>query len=268
MTEMSYPWDGVDLGDAATYAPYFAEDWHQMYSDMLAMDGSYGVFMRAGNALEATLTVNDTPCIVDTGSALVAGQFYRNTAAVSLTILREVALTRYDRVVVRRTWATKLSRLTLVAGVPGAGVPVALETTLNVLYDIPIAIIQVPAAGNMIITDDRVYRGFPDVSDRQGGSATAWNTAGTTTRKTGAVRIQCGEITCAAGGSFGVTFPVPFAQIPLVFLTTDGNVWNTAWIGSCTVNGCTGGILEHTLAGFFHASANAKTVAWLAIGQE
>lgn len=269
MAEISYPWDGIDIGDALAYAPYFADDWCQMYQDMLAMDGSYGVFPHTANQLEASLTALDSPCIIETGAALVAGQYYRNTAQVAIVIPRPIADIRFDRIVLQRTWATKLTRLARVEGVEAAGAPVALTQTIGTLYEIPIAIVEVPVAGDMAITDDRQMRGWIDMAGRQGGSATDWNLAGTTNYAPGTVMVQCGNVQSDAGGAVGITFPVPFSAVPLVLLTTDDGTSLTAWIGSATVNGWTGGIIVHQAnPAAPHVNAVSKTVSWLAIGPE
>jgi hypothetical protein len=66
-----------------------------------------------------------------------------------------------------------------------------------------------------------------DVTNRQGGSATEWATAGTSNYTESDVLIQSGSVavTIASGADNGssteVTFPVAFAGTPLVFCTVD-----------------------------------------------
>ena len=66
---------------------------------------------------------------------------------------------------------------------------------------------------------------IPRVSKRQGGSATDWNTAGTTAYTPANPKIQAGVITMSLGGSdpkgATITFPESFAHAPLVFLTSN-----------------------------------------------
>jgi len=224
MAEISLPWDDVDIGDALTYAPYNSDRWNQMYRAVFAATGSYGVQIRHVDGLEITLDGgDDSPATLAAGAALVAGQFYENTLALEHVIPRPISSTRYDRIVIRRTWATKLSRSTRVAGTEGGGAPAALVQILGTTWDIPIAIIQVPTAGAMTLTDDRVYRSFPDLMGRQGGLDDDWDFHGATNYLPGKVKMYCGQsawIGGAAGtGTVTVTFPAVFAKPPMVIVT-------------------------------------------------
>lgn len=87
---------------------------------------------------------------------------------------------------------------------------------------------------------------------RQGGSATAWDTSGTTNYTLTGVKtiIQGGTINVhtnngASQGSGSITYPTAFANVPLTFpqlLTTPSPVNNTfrsMVVQSRTANGCT-----------------------------
>lgn len=277
MTERSWPWDDTFAGDALAMAPYLADDWTIMLDDILGRGGSYGVFLGAGNGLVVTTSPGNTsPCIIDTGAAFVAGQYYRNTAPVSIAIPYAYTAIRYDRIVVRRTWSTKQARLTRLPGIEGAGVPALVQDWGNI-YDVPVAIITAMhvylhgGVNSTYATDDRKDRGWPDLVWRQGGDPTDWNVAGTTNYRALKTRIQCGNKICVwATGLFTVTFPTPFSAVPLVFLTTDCGTSITAYIDTCTANGFTGGFVWHFSNPVTpHAiGAGYNTTSWLAIGPE
>uniref|UniRef100_A0A6M3J492 Putative structural protein n=1 Tax=viral metagenome TaxID=1070528 RepID=A0A6M3J492_9ZZZZ len=226
MVEKSLPWDDIDIGDAATYAPYSAGDWNEMYGDLFQMYEDLGIVLRSGNGLNPTLTVDDSPCVIDTGAAMVMGQYYKNDAPVSIVIPRPITNPRYDRIVLRREWATKLTRLVRSAGVEGAGVPPDLTTTIDVRWELPIATIIVPVAGAMTLVDDRTYRMFPEVTERQGGDPDNWDYPGdgTTWYKPRVVKMVCGFALLALdpANSFGVQtvmFNNVFSNDPLVLIT-------------------------------------------------
>ena len=123
---------------------------------------------------------------------------------------------------------------------------------------------------NDAIDDTKVGNRVPAVIRRQGGSATDWDSAGTTTYTPGMVRTQSGVIaitlSATSFGSTAVTFPVAFSAKPNVL---------------CSIaNNPTSGILFAPQAQSISASgftayiaANATlsvtvNIAWLAIGTE
>jgi hypothetical protein len=62
----------------------------------------------------------------------------------------------------------------------------------------------------------------PTISNRQGGHASDWSVSGNNNYALSSVSIQVGsnQIGISGGGTFGtvsITFPVPFANVPLVF---------------------------------------------------
>lgn len=73
------------------------------------------------------------------------------------------------------------------------------------------------------VTGDIVGDRVPQIHRRQGGSASNWITAGSTTYTPGDVRMQVGSRTwsggAAASGSLSITFPVAFSEAPIVLVT-------------------------------------------------
>jgi hypothetical protein len=68
------------------------------------------------------------------------------------------------------------------------------------------------------VDDTKVGDRVPQLYRRQGGSATSWDTPGTTSRTPTAVRIQVGRYEWTGSnsitGNFTVTFPTAFSEIP------------------------------------------------------
>jgi len=105
----------------------------------------------------------------------------------------------------------------------------------------------------------------PMLTHRQGGSATVWSTAGTTTRTPTAVRMQCG--TRAVVSEAAVTFPTAFSYAPVVMATPKGDKQGagesfTVQVKSITTTGFQVAVLDAD--GAFSSS----DVYWLAIGPE
>jgi len=117
----------------------------------------------------------------------------------------------------------------------------------------------------------------PQFYRRQGGSATNWSTAGTTTRTPTSVRMQGGAINLGSVASFGVvtatvTFPTAFSDVPLIYLTlmsTAGDGITGGW-GFASIDDT---VLPSTTAFtifFLNVGNDTDTfgVNWLAIGPE
>lgn len=106
---------------------------------------------------------------------------------------------------------------------------------------------------------------------RQGGSATAWNAPGTTTRAiAGTPKIQVGAVVTGsvANGGFEqitVTFPTPFTQIPLVSTSQASPAGVGTWmirVDSATITTCS--ITVSNIAG---GGPGTCVVPWVAIGE-
>jgi len=181
MTQISLHWDGASIGDAnlltvnaadgigyrlsnANYESYFID---RMSRALWNGTGNRGVLINWTNELAVTRVDADTVSI-DLGAAIIYGLFYENdTAAVTKDVTLPSNDTRYDRVVVRRYWATQTARIAVITGIEGGGIPDMIQSPApsgSGIYDIPLATVQVdkttgiPVAG---ITDDREYCAFP-----------------------------------------------------------------------------------------------------------
>ena len=109
-------------------------------------------------------------------------------------------------------------------------------------------------------------------AERQGGSATDWNTSGTTTRTVANPVVQSGTIVMGSQSfsspvyyaTANITFPTAYTNKPMVFVTMS-NVSATAAfgaaVGSISTTGCT--LTVNSLTDGYVAGS---TVHWMAIG--
>lgn len=96
---------------------------------------------------------------------------------------------------------------------------------------------------------------------RQGGSASNWQTPGSTTYTPTLGDMQVGVASVTSGGSAAVTYPVPFAQRPVIFLS-----WNTSsgWFEAHWSDDSVSGFTIRLSA--LDGGSGTLPVNWLAIG--
>lgn len=112
------------------------------------------------------------------------------------------------------------------------------------------------------IDDTMVGNRVPQFYRRQGGSATDWSSAGTSTQTPTTVRMQAGSFTVPASSSPStVTFPVAFSNAPLVVATSqsDGVFTTVQSVGASSF-----GVLARAYSGSYPGAV----VNWIAIGPE
>jgi hypothetical protein len=106
------------------------------------------------------------------------------------------------------------------------------------------------------------------VSNRQGGSATNWNTVGTNNYvPTGEQLIQVGNAASGAGGDVTVTFPVAFSAKPVVFATCDV-IYGLVQVDGVTASQFVGKVwkLQGSTPYHLEAGNGSFTFNWIAIG--
>lgn len=166
MTQRSFFWNGVMVGDALTYTEgkgYHASvSTHEspLHDRMIRAlwngTGNRGVLPDWNNELEVTGAA--TPITIDSGAAIVYGLYYENTTSITKAITTPTANARYDRVVVRRDWATQTARIHVITGVENSPTRPNLRQSPRTVYDIPLATLMVETDGTITITsDDREY---------------------------------------------------------------------------------------------------------------
>lgn len=115
---------------------------------------------------------------------------------------------------------------------------------------------------NDAIDDTKVGNRVPQFYRRQGGSATDWSSAGTTSYTPAMVRMQAGTFSVPASSSpTAVTFPVAFSQPPVVIATaqSDGVIVTVSSVGASSFG---------VLARLYNGNYPGAVINWLAIGAE
>lgn len=158
------------------------------------------------------------------------------------------------------------SQLSASAGILDAQIA-AVDAAKLTSGTLPLARLSGITTGNLAadsVDDTIVGNRVPQFYRRQGGSATDWNSTGTTTYTPGAVRMQAGvasvAVTSGTGGAT-ITFPTAFSQPPIVVATCNGTLNVAAQVGAVTAS-----TFYLSLSA---ASGTATWIAnWIAIGPE
>ena len=160
MVERSLFWDGnAVLGDDGPYTSQDVQD--RFFRSILGSTGDYGVARGWRNELEVTGT--SSPVSIDTGGGAVYGTVFDLDVATSIAIPTPSSGNgRYDWIVARKTWADQTVRIARNAQAEGA-IPVYLPVTqtVNVVWEIPLALLLTTDAGVITVTDAREFLAFP-----------------------------------------------------------------------------------------------------------
>jgi hypothetical protein len=161
--EFSLPWGGIVIGDAG---PYTDDNWSDVWRKLFTVDrATQGVLRNYGGMLAVTGIVS--PVSVAAGAAVVDGKWYETDAALNVVVPTPAALTRIDRIVVRKDFANQTARVTRIAGIEGGAAP-ALVQIDGVTWDIPLAQASITIVAAITLTDQRVFirGGISQVTDR------------------------------------------------------------------------------------------------------
>lgn len=132
-------------------------------------------------------------------------------------------------------------------------------------------IMDIHVRDNLVYLKEKVDIALKLVA-RQGGSATNWETQGTTTYTPTAVKVQSGviripAITTASGslfqGNVTITFPEVFTYRPILIAVL--NQANTT--RNITISGTDIGVDTATIYGVSSSSVSNVDVSWIAIGE-
>ena len=168
MTQRSFFWDGVSVGDANGWVvatadgvgyhmsnPYVVSPWVDIVMrSILNGDDNRGVL--SGWLNELAVTGAASPLAVDTGGAVLYGLAYESDAALSISVPTPTSDTRIDRIIVRRDWSTRETRVVRLAGTEGGPAPALTQTLLN-RWEIPLYQASIDIAGTITLTDEREY---------------------------------------------------------------------------------------------------------------
>ncbi len=153
MTERSFYWGGTSIGDA-TDSPYDNDEFSDIWRKLFTVDRTLqGIIEGYENELAVT---NPSGLIIaiDTGAALVDGKFYESDAFRNFSRSAPAVLTRIDRIVLRKSWASQTVRLVVRVGTEGGGVPNLIQND-GTLWEIPIAQVSITTGSVVTITDER-----------------------------------------------------------------------------------------------------------------
>lgn len=161
-------WDGISTGDAAL-APYDANnEFSAILSQLFSSDGNGYVLPDYLNSLE--VTQQGTPAAgvtVSSGAAFVKGFRCYASTSENLTIASNVSGSpRWDRIIIRISWAAQTAVLAVLQGTPAASPSLpALTQTTGTTWELELARVWV-ANGFSTITNQDIHdqRQFMDTA--------------------------------------------------------------------------------------------------------
>lgn len=158
MSEVSYYWE-PGLGDAIGQSPYSGDLWNSIWRILFtSSDDDEGVVNGVENGLEVIGASGGTVS-VDTGVAVVHGSPYKNPGiAKTLVLDAPVSDPRIDIIVLKKDWGLRTIRMGIHKGVENVA-PVAptLTQTNGLLWEIPLANVQIETDLTVVVTDSREF---------------------------------------------------------------------------------------------------------------
>lgn len=234
MAERSQFWDTAGaVGDGAD--TYGAVQLREMLRAIWTPGGAAAEGVLAGYGGGLAVSGAASPLSVATGCAMVGGIYYQNTASVSIAVPTPSTGTTKHRVVLQAQWGTTQSvRLALISSADGTNSYPALTQSDNSRWEIPLAGVTIDIAGGITLEDQRDYAHLATVlvHRRMGGSASAWQSAGSSSYRVGGARVQLGCTPLTWSGDdksdpATILFPQAYSQTPkvrsLVLLSNDAN---------------------------------------------
>lgn len=177
MTQDSLFHSGQQRGDARAYS---ASEFHNVMT--LTHLGREGFVVTSGSSDVLQVSYNAGQVLdVQDGSAFIAGVYYNNSAATTVTLEDNGTIyTRIDRVVVRVDWSAQTARIVAKRGTASAyPEPPELVQEAGTLYELPLALVFVTPSfagfGDEYIIDERPFSLVPDLSYHQGTKNVMYN---------------------------------------------------------------------------------------------
>lgn len=170
--EISYYWDAGVGGDEVGVEPYIADKWAENYAILLT-DGAddAGVIRNYLNDL-VVASFGGGAVSVETGGAFVNGALYLNTTKKTFTLTTPSSDPRIDVIVIQKDWITGTIRLGVHEGTENVA-PTAptLTQIAGVLWEIPLANVQIETDNSLVATDARIYAVSPFTGGSEFGQA-------------------------------------------------------------------------------------------------
>jgi hypothetical protein len=114
-----------------------------------------GVSLDDGGALTLKVTAGENGVTLSKGFAIVEGFFYYNDADKAVALQRDPYLPRVDRVVLRLDLAAHTVRCKILEGTASSTPAAPVLTRDELVYEISLASVYIPAEGDMVVTDER-----------------------------------------------------------------------------------------------------------------
>lgn len=174
MTELSGPWDGTTVGDAAVTAPYSSNEWGRIWRGLFrASKVNDGPIAGSGVSPDVGLTVTATTpgsksVDVSAGAALVRGAWYESDATVNLVVGANASGNpRIDTVVLQKNYTLQTVRLVIWPGTPAATpIPEPLSQIDGSFWQVPIAYITLANGYASVAQSDIVpCRNYANAAD-------------------------------------------------------------------------------------------------------
>jgi len=159
MAESSRFWTTSGTGDGPA-GGYTAAQFYDFVRKMLIGDQHASEGVLKGESNELAVTGAASPLAVNTGSAIVYGFFYENTASVNLTVTTPVVGTTGGHVILRVNWAAQTVRLVAVRNTDGVAAIPSLTQTAGTTWEIRLATFTITTGGVITLTDARTYCHF------------------------------------------------------------------------------------------------------------
>lgn len=219
MSQSSLFWTTGSTGDGAS--EYTQSQWFALWRALLQNDATVeGVL--GGETGNLAVSATSGVITVSTGAAVVYGiPYFMETAATTLAIATPAIGTTGHRVVLRADWTAQTVRAALKSSDDGVSAIPAVTQSSGTTWEVSLASMTITTGGAITTTDLRRYCQFASepLIARQGGSATDWDTAGSTTYRPNDTMLQAGTVavtTSSSYGTAGVTFPVQFSGDPII----------------------------------------------------
>lgn len=162
MTQDSLFHSGRQRGDGRAYS---ASEFHEVMTFAHLGQGGFVISSGTLDVLNVAFSAGQVVTVA-AGSAFVAGVYYNNSASLNITLENnDTIYTRIDRIVIQVSWENQTARAVAKRGAASsAPEPPSLQQDIGTIYEIPLALIFVPASfagfGDEYILDQRVFTGL------------------------------------------------------------------------------------------------------------
>lgn len=154
MAEKAFPFTGNGTGDG-TSGGYTALEWSTIWNDWFNVSG---VLIGVGNTL--TTTGTSSPVAVNTGTAIVRGKTYRNTASVNVVISTPSVNTTGGHIILELDWTAQTVRLKSVRNTDGLSAIPSLTQSDSTVWQERLYSYTITTGGVITLTDARTYAHF------------------------------------------------------------------------------------------------------------